>query len=261
MSMVADDVRQRLEEVLDPRSNALSKEAGAWEHGYVDLLGDDAPASTGVTQDLMLTRVVPVVYERWWRPTLAWAAKGLTGPGMAEEVRIARLFLGLGRGDKVLDVACGPANFSRAFARATGEEGLVVGIDASPTMLARGAEDTRKAGVENLALVRGDATALPFEDGSFDCACCFAALHLFAEPYDALDEMRRVLAPGGRIALMTSIRRPITVRPMKPVVERLSGMRVFEPDEITGALGERGFENVRCRVSGLVQFVGGRLAD
>ena len=261
MNAEAASFRQRLGEVLDARSNALLKEESSWEHGYLDLLGADAPESTGVTQDLMLTRIVPVVYERWWRPTLAWAAKGVTGPGMAEEVRIARLFLGLGHGDRVLDVACGPANFSRAFARATGEDGLVVGIDASATMLARGAEDTRKAGVDNLALIRGDATALPFTDGSFDCACCFAALHLFAEPMDAIDEMRRVLAPGGRIAIMTSIRRPVTVRPMKPVVERLSGMRVFEPDEITEALSQRGFEGIRRRVSGLVQFVGGRLAD
>ena len=260
MTVAAAGLRERLGKVLDARSNALSKEDAAWANGYLDLLGDDAPDSTGVTQDLMLSRIVPVVYERWWRPTLAWAAKGLTGPGMAEEVRIARLFLGLSRNDRVLDVACGPANFSRAFARAAGDDGLVVGIDASATMLARGAEDTRKAGLSNLALVRGDATTLPFETSSFDCVCCFAALHLFAEPMDALDEMRRVLAPGGRIAIMTSIRRPVTVKPMKPVVERLSGMRVFEPGEITGALDERGFENVRCRVSGLVQFVGGRVA-
>jgi ubiquinone/menaquinone biosynthesis C-methylase UbiE len=135
----------------------------------------------------------------------------------------------------------------------------VVGIDASPTMLARGVEDAEKAGARNLVLVRGDASALPFADSSFDCACCFAALHLFAEPFAGLDEMRRVLAPGGRIALMTSIRRPLTVKPMKPVVERFSGMRVFEPDEITGALADRGFIDVRQRVSGLVQFVGGRL--
>ena len=261
MTQTAAGVRARLGEVLDPRSNAIAKVDSAWDHGYLDLLGDDAPESTGVTQNLMLTRAVPVIYERWWRPTLAWAAKGVTGPGMAEEVRIARLFLGLGHGDRVLDVACGPGNFSRAFARAAGDDGLVVGIDASATMLARGAEDTRKSGLENLALIRGDATALPFTDSSFDCACCFAALHLFADPLDALDEMRRVLAPGGRIAIMTSIRRPVTARPMKPVVERLSGMRVFEPDEITEALAERGFEGVRRRVSGLVQFVGGRLAD
>jgi hypothetical protein len=72
--------------------------------------------------------------------------------------------------------------------------------------------------------------------------------------------MRRVLAPGGRIALMTSVRRPVTARAAKPLIHRLSGMRVFEPDEITDALAERGFTDVRRRISGLVQFVGGRLA-
>jgi ubiquinone/menaquinone biosynthesis C-methylase UbiE len=71
---------------------------------------------------------------------------------MAEEVRIARLLLGLGRGDEVLDVACGPGNFSREFARAVTDEGLVVGIDASRTMLARGVAELESAGVSNLAL-------------------------------------------------------------------------------------------------------------
>lgn len=251
--------RERLGRVLDDVASARASSAGAWADGYLDLLGEEAPRSTGVTQDLMLTRIVPAIYERWWRPTLARAFKGLTGPGMAEEARIARLFLGLARGDRVLDVACGPGNFSREFAHAAGQEGLVVGLDASRTMLARGAADGERAGAANLALVRGDATALPFRDASFDGVCCFAALHLFAEPMGALDEMRRVLAPGGRIALMTSIRRPVTVRPMKPVVERLSGMRVFEPEEITAALAQRGFGDIKRRVFGLVQFVGGRL--
>ena len=251
--------RERLARILDPDAAASAAEPDAWKAGYLDLLGADAPESTGVTQDLMLTRVVPTIYERWWRPALARAVKGVTGPGMAEEVRIARLFLGLTSGDQILDVACGPGNFSREFAKAVGAEGLVVGIDASPTMLARGAEESEKAGTKNLVLLRGDATALPFADASFDCTCCFAALHLFADPFAGLDEMRRVLGPGGRIALMTSVRRPVTVRPLKPVVERLGGMRVFESDEITGALAERGFVDVRQRVSGLIQFVGGRL--
>ena len=251
--------RERLAQILTPEAAALAGEPDAWKAGYLDLLGSDAPESTGITQDLMLTRLVPTIYERWWRPALARAVKGVTGPGMSEEVRIARLFLGLTSGDRVLDVACGPGNFSREFAKAAGTDGLVVGIDASPTMLARGAEESERAGTRNLALIRGDATALPFAEGSFDCACCFAALHLFADPFASLDEMRRVLAPGGRIALMTSIRRPITARPLKPFVERLSGMRVFEPDEISGALADRGFIDVRQRVSGLVQFVGGRL--
>src|SRR5437867_1823026 len=84
------------------------------------------------------------------------------------------------RGDTALDVACGPGNFSREFAHAVGEEGLVIGIDASRTMLARGVADLEAVALGNLALIRGDATRLPIRDASFDGVCCFAALHLFA---------------------------------------------------------------------------------
>jgi SAM-dependent methyltransferase len=222
------------------------------DRGYLDLIGGEL-RSTGPAQSLMLTRVVPAIYERWWRPALGQLAKGVLGPGMAEEVRIARLLLGLGSGDVVLDLACGPGNFSR-------EDGLVVGVDASPTMLARAVADTERAGISHLALLRANATDLPFRDASFDAACCFAALHLFADPFAALDEMRRVLRPGGRIAIMTSVRRQLTIRPLKPVIERSSGMRVFEPDEIVEALRERGFGGIHQRLTGMVQFVGGRLA-
>ena len=251
---------RRVRELLTPEARAVADRPEAAEHGYLDLLGEDLE-STGATQDLMTTSLVPAIYERYWRPALARVAKGLTGPGMAEEVRIARLLLGLSPGDMVLDVACGPGNFSREFAKAVGDDGLVVGIDASRTMLTRGVADLIAAGLPNLALVRGDATQLPFPDGTFDAVCCFAALHLFADPFGGLDEMRRVLRPGGRIALMTSVRRKVTLPPLKPIVERVSGMRMFEGDEIVRALAERGFTNVRQRLAGVVQFVGGRLPE
>jgi ubiquinone/menaquinone biosynthesis C-methylase UbiE len=225
--------------------------------GYLDLL-EVAPPSTGPAQDLMVTRLVPAIYERYWRPALGRMVKGITGPGMAEEIRIARLLLGLREGDTVLDLACGPGNFSREFAQVVGEQGLVVGVDASPTMLERGAAELRDGGIENVILIRADAGALPFGDRSFAGACCFAALHLFADPLAALDEIRRVLHPGGRIALMTSIRREVTLRPLKPLIERASGMRIFEADEIVAALDRRGFTEIHRRVSGMVQFVGAR---
>lgn len=176
-------------------------------------------------------------------------------------MRIARLLLGLSAGHTVLDVACGPGNFTRSFGRAVGEGGLAVGIDASETMLERGVRDTERDGPGNVVLVRGDATDLPFADGSFDGACCFAALHLFAEPFAALSDMARVLKPGGRIAIMTSVRRQVQLPPLKPVIERASGMRVFEQEEVATALQARGFTDVHQRVSGLVQFVGGRLTQ
>jgi ubiquinone/menaquinone biosynthesis C-methylase UbiE len=238
---------------------SVAKRAGPWpDSGHLDLLGGEDLASTGAAQDLMTTRLVPTIYERYWRPALGRVAKGLTGPGMAEEVRIARLLLGLSRGDTVLDLACGPGNFSREFARAVGEGGLVVGFDASRTMLERGAADLQRSGIRNLALVRGDASALPFRARSFDGVCCFAALHLFADPFAALDEMTRVLRKRGRIAIMTSVRRPVTVRPLKPMIERASGMRLFEPDEVVGALHDRGFAEIHQRLAGMVQFIGGR---
>jgi ubiquinone/menaquinone biosynthesis C-methylase UbiE len=211
-------------------------------------------------QDLMLTDVVPRVYERWWRPAFGRLFKGVLGPGMRDEHRIARLLLGLCPGDGALDVACGTGNFSRDFGRSVGEAGLVVGIDVSQTMLARAVEDTRASGLTNVAYVRGDAEALPFLDNSFDAVCCFAAFHLFRDPWRALDRMTAVLTPGGRIAIFTTARhRTAPVRTAEALMARRSGARLFEERTVVSALEERGYEDVRQRVAGVTQFVGGRL--
>ena len=60
---------------------------------------------------------------------------------------------------------------------------------------------------------------------------------------------------------MASVRRQLTLPPLKPVIERASGMRLFEPDELTGALADRGFTEIHQRLAGMVQFVGGRLGS
>jgi ubiquinone/menaquinone biosynthesis C-methylase UbiE len=210
----------------------------------------------------MVSSVVPRIYERWWRPALGRVAKGVLGPGMADEKRIARLLMGLSPGDGVLDVACGTGNFTRDFAKAVGPQGLVVGIDVSETMLARGVRDTRASGYEDrVAFVRGDAAELPFRDRSFDAVCCFAALHLFADPMRALDRMTAVLTPGGRLAIFTSARgRSAPLRGFETVMQARSGMRMFEQGDVVEALRDRGFEEVRQRLTGFTQFVGGRLA-
>jgi len=207
----------------------------------------------------MLTGAVPRIYERWWRPALGRMFKGVLGPGMSDEHRIARLLLSLSPGDGVLDVACGTGSFSRDFARTVGPGGLVVGIDVSETMLKRAVEDTRTAGLENTAYVRGDAAELPFLDMSFDAVCCFAAFHLFADPTRALDRMTEVLTPGGRIAIFTTARhRTAPVRTAESLLALRSGARLFEEHELVDALKERGYLDVRQRVAGITQFVGGR---
>ena len=94
-------------------------------------------------QRLMASRVLPLIYERLWRPLGGRVLMGALGPGTAGERRIALEMLDVGAGDAVLDVACGPGNFTRAFAAAAGGDGVVVGLDASRTMLAQAAASER----------------------------------------------------------------------------------------------------------------------
>ena len=258
MSATAADAAERARPLL-----AAEHRDAPLHSGVIDLIADDGFATTGGAQRLMFTDVVPAIYERWWRPGLGRLMKGAFGPDMADERRIARLLLGLIPGDGVLDVACGPGNFTRDFARVVGSTGVAVGIDASPSMLARAVRDTPGQDYDNVAYVRGDAVALPFRDQSFDAVCCFAAIHMFADPFAALDHMTRVLTPGGRIALFTSARgRTLPLRVWDGFVgERLTGQRMFEHDEVTGALRERGYVDVQQLTTGITQFVGGRKAQ
>ena len=161
---------------------------GAVRAGYLDLLDREGVGSTVRAQALMLSRVVPAIYERPWRPALGRIAKGPWGPSMEGELRgrsarrraVGRAARGLG------DLACGTGNFTRELGRAVGRAGLAVGVDVSETMLARAAERARGAGLPNVAYVRAAAEALPLDDGVFDAVCCFAARHLFADPFAAL---------------------------------------------------------------------------
>jgi SAM-dependent methyltransferase len=248
-------------ERAEPLLRGEERERGRMTNGYLDLLEPEPVRSTGAMQDLMLTSLVPQIYERWWRPALGRAMKGLLGPSMADEHRIARLLLGLSPRDGVLDVACGTGNFSRDFGRSVGDDGLVVGIDVSQTMLERAVQDTRKAGLDNVAYLRGNAQELPFVDDAFDAVCCFAALHLFADPMRALDRMTAVLTPGGRIALFTSVRgRSAPLRTFESVVSSRGGAHLFEQREVVDALKQRGFTEVRQRIAGVTQFVGATLS-
>src|SRR4051812_27940878 len=226
--------------------------------GYIDLLGEDDPTGSLVGQRLMISTIVPRIYERWWRPLGARLFMGALGPGMRDEHEIAVEMLGLSEGDTVLDVACGTGAFTREFARAGAPGGLAVGLDASRPMLEQA---VAAAGADDVAYVRGDAHALPFRDGAFDAGCCFAALYFIEEPYDALDEIVRVLRPGGRVALMTSVVRGVLPTPVADAVVRpLTGVRMFGRDELTSKLRERGFTAIDQRVSGLAQFVAGSAA-
>jgi SAM-dependent methyltransferase len=227
------------------------------ERGYLDLLDQGDSVSPRLGQRLMETRLLPRIYQRFWRPVGGRVLMGMGGPSTEEEHHIALEMLSIAPTDRVLDLACGPGNFTRDFAKAA-DEGLVVGVDASETMLDVAVRDTRS---DNVAYVRADARKLPFLDASFDAVCCFAALYLIEEPLRALGEIARVLAPGGRVALLTSCNRgPVPTPIADTIVRGLSGVRVFDRDDLTQVLADRGLVEIEQRVTGLAQLVSARRA-
>ncbi len=104
-------------------------------------------------------------------------------------------------GERVLDIAGGTGDMARAFARKVGERGMVVHTDINEAMLRTGRERMLDEGLvlpTNLC----DAEALPYRDASFDLVCVAFGLRNMTHKDRALQEMCRVLKPGGRLLVL-----------------------------------------------------------
>jgi ubiquinone/menaquinone biosynthesis C-methylase UbiE len=112
-------------------------------------------------------------------------------------------FADIAPGRAVLDVACGTGIVARTAADRAGTAGRVVGLDLNEAMLAVA---RRVRG--DLEWRRGDASALPLPDASFDVVLCQMALMFFPDRAGALREMGRVVRPGGLVAVLVPGRLP-----------------------------------------------------
>ena len=108
---------------------------------------------------------------------------------------------GVRAGDRVLDVAAGSGDLSKAFARRVGPTGQVWATDINGSMLAVGRDRLADAGLTCPA-VQCDAEKLPFPDAYFDCASVAFGLRNMTHKDAALAEMTRVLKPGGRLLVL-----------------------------------------------------------
>jgi demethylmenaquinone methyltransferase/2-methoxy-6-polyprenyl-1,4-benzoquinol methylase len=170
-------------------------------------------------------------------------------------------------GDRVLDACCGTGDLAIAAARAGGK---VTGIDFSRPMLERA-----RLKAPEIEWVEGDALALPFGEGSFDAATVGFGVRNLADLERGLQELRRVLRPGGRLAILEITRPQGLLAPFYrlwfdwviPAAGKVlpggsaytylpaSVRRFPDPQGLAGLMDEAGFGDIRWRL-----FAGGIVA-
>lgn len=118
---------------------------------------------------------------------------------------------------RILEVAPGPGFLSVELARAGDFE--VTGLDISKSFVEIARDNAARQGTK-VDFREGNAAAMPFESGAFDRVICRAAFKNFSQPVAALQEIRRVLKPGGK-ALIIDLRKDAPVASIDAYIDRL----------------------------------------
>jgi ubiquinone/menaquinone biosynthesis C-methylase UbiE len=129
----------------------------------------------------------------------------------------------LAGGSDLLEVAPGPGFFAIELRRLGDYK--ITGLDISRTLVEIAKENARQAGLR-IDFRLGNASAMPFARESFDFVYCAAAFKNFSDPRKALDEMHRVLRPGGR-AVIADLAKDASLREIEAYV-RESGRSRFD---------------------------------
>jgi phosphatidylethanolamine/phosphatidyl-N-methylethanolamine N-methyltransferase len=139
---------------------------------------------------------VEEAYARW-APVYDFVFAAVMKPGRKAAAAAASRDGGL-----VLDVGVGTGLELPMFSRTT----RLIGVDLSEPMLARAQDRVKAAGLDNVeGLLKMDAMNLAFPDASFDCAVAPYVLTVVPDPHATLDELARVVKPGGEIVLVNHI--------------------------------------------------------
>jgi SAM-dependent methyltransferase len=187
-----------------------------------------------------------------------------TAPGIKDEqaLRLIVESTGAGPEDTVLDVACGGGIVVCAFARVVKH---ATGIDLTPAMLDRARAYAAEQGLTNVGWKQGDVLPLPYPDSSFSLVTSRFAFHHFLDPKAVLAEMKRVCAPGGRVAVIDSEASPDPAKAAEfNRMEKLrdpSHVRTMPLTELTGLFAAAGLSAPRrngYRLEGELESLLGR---
>ncbi|MGB8386897.1 methyltransferase domain-containing protein [Mycobacterium sp.] len=154
----------------------------------------------------------------------------------------------------VLDVACGPATYSRRTATPLRN---IYGIDISMGMLRQGMTYAERDRVTGVYLARARVEELPFEDAVFAGVICSGSLHLFPDPVLALREIARTMKSGAPLSVQTFVAGKTLINRF---LQGHSWVHTFELDGLRQDLIQAGFEEFRPEVDGIVLTFGARKA-
>jgi len=155
--------------------------------------------------------------------------------------------LGKAARGRLIDVASGPGVVTAALAP---NAASIVAFDATEQMLETAKARCARAGLSNVEFQSGDAESLPFADAQFDGAVTRAAVHHFADPQRAINEMFRVLRPGGTVVIADVISsEDADESRLHNAIERLrdpSHVRMLQASELDSDASRAGFRDLQA---------------
>jgi ubiquinone/menaquinone biosynthesis C-methylase UbiE len=125
-------------------------------------------------------------------------------------------------GERVLDLACGPAVNFRSISEGLGTDGLLVGLDYSSGMLKQAQERARRNQWSNVAPALGDGAQLPFADCVFDRVICTYSFNVIPLYQQALDEVWRVLKMNGALVVLDGKLSSGAIRFLNPLMKLMA---------------------------------------
>jgi ubiquinone/menaquinone biosynthesis C-methylase UbiE len=154
-------------------------------------------------------------------------------------------------GSKVLDVASGRGAVLFPAAERVGQRGQVIGIDLSEGMARETGLEIQRRGLNQVEIRQMDAEHLTFPDSSFDFVLCGFSLQFFPHLEQALSEFRRVLKPGGHVAVTTWVGDDARwkwfedLRTAYQAVLKLQSQSLDKPEDIRNWFAQAGFKDIQ----------------